>query len=97
MARTGRPPADDPLNMTIRARITEALANELAKYCESNGITAAEAMRESLSLLLEAGQERESAEERARKAEKELARIKRALTKFAGELEKLAGRSNKKE
>ena len=51
--RTGRPKAENPLNVDIKVRLDSTTNVELEKYCKTHGITRAEAIRQGIHLLLE--------------------------------------------
>ena len=50
--RTGRPKADNPLNIDIKVRLDSETSEKLANYCEVHGVTRAEAIRQGIHLLL---------------------------------------------
>lgn len=51
--RTGRPKAENPLNIDIKVRLDSETSERLTNYCETHGITRAEAIRQGIHLLLE--------------------------------------------
>lgn len=50
--RTGRPKAENPKSNDIKVRLDDMTHEKLLRYCESNGITKAEAIRKGIELLL---------------------------------------------
>ena len=50
--RTGRPKAENPKCNDIKVRLDEETKAKLDEYCEKNGITRAEAIRQGIHLLL---------------------------------------------
>lgn len=50
--RTGRPKAENPKNNDVKVRLDENTAKRLAEYCQTHGITKAEAIRQGIHLLL---------------------------------------------
>lgn len=51
--RTGRPKADNPLSIDVKVRLDSDTNEKLVDYCESHGVTRAEAIRQGIHLLLE--------------------------------------------
>ena len=51
--RTGRPKADNPLTIEVKARIDIETNNKLLKYCNNNNKTRTEVVREGIDLVLE--------------------------------------------
>ena len=51
--RTGRPKAENPLNVDVKVRLDKETSDKLDEYCKSHGITKAEAVRKGVHLLLE--------------------------------------------
>lgn len=52
MARTGRPKIENPKGIRYSIRLDEKTEQELKAYCEKNGITRGEAVRQAIELLL---------------------------------------------
>lgn len=50
--RTGRPKVDEPKDIRFSIRINNDIDKKLDAYCEQNGITKAEAIRQGIYLLL---------------------------------------------
>lgn len=50
--RTGRPKAENPLNVDVKVRLDKETSEKLDRYCEIHGITKAEAIRQGIHLLL---------------------------------------------
>lgn len=50
--RTGRPKADNPKSNDIKVRLDDETKVKLDEYCETHGITRAEAIRKGIHLLL---------------------------------------------
>lgn len=50
--RTGRPKVDEPKDIRFSIRIDNDTDKRLDNYCERNGITKAEAIRQGIHLLL---------------------------------------------
>ena len=50
--RTGRPKVDEPKDIRFSIRIDDDTNKKLDIYCEENGITKAEAIRQGIHLLL---------------------------------------------
>lgn len=50
--KMGRPIIGEPKSNDIKVRVDNAMHNALLKYCEKNGITKAEAIRQALKLFL---------------------------------------------
>ncbi|WP_122788838.1 CopG family transcriptional regulator [Intestinibacillus sp. Marseille-P6563] len=51
--RTGRPKAENPLNVNLKVRFDQETNNRLLDYCEKHGVTRTEAIRRGIHLLLE--------------------------------------------
>ena len=51
--RTGRPKAENPLNVDLKVRFDQDTNTRLLAYCEKHGITRTEAIRRGIHLLLE--------------------------------------------
>lgn len=51
--RTGRPKADKPKEIRYSIRLDAETEEKLKTYCEQNGITRGEAIRQGIDLLLE--------------------------------------------
>jgi len=51
--RTGRPKAENPKDIDVKVRFDKELHAKLLKYCEENGITRTEAIRQGVHLLLD--------------------------------------------
>lgn len=51
--KTGRPKAENPKSVDLKARIDEDMHLKLTKYAKVNGITKAEAVRRGINTLLE--------------------------------------------
>lgn len=52
MARTGRPKADNPINVQTTVRLDKATDERLRQYCEKNRMTKGEAIRRGIYILL---------------------------------------------
>lgn len=52
MSRTGRPKAENPKDIRYSIRLDVETEKKLQKYCEENGITKGEAIRQGIHLLL---------------------------------------------
>lgn len=50
--RTGRPKADKPKTIEVKARIDEETNELLSKYCEENNITRTEVVRKGISMVI---------------------------------------------
>lgn len=50
--RTGRPKSENPMNIDIKVRLDSATNQKLLEYCEKNGITRADAIRQGVHILL---------------------------------------------
>lgn len=50
--RTGRPKADKPKSVNYSVRLDEETEARLKAYCDKNGITRGEAIRQGIHLLL---------------------------------------------
>lgn len=50
--RTGRPKADKPKDVKYSIRLDAETEEKLRQYCESNGISKGEAIRQGIHLLL---------------------------------------------
>lgn len=50
--RTGRPKTENPKDIRYSIRLDSETEKELKKYCEKNGITKGEAIRNGIHLLL---------------------------------------------
>lgn len=50
--KVGRPKADQPKDIRFSIRLDEELSKQLELYCEDNGISKGEAIRQALNLLL---------------------------------------------
>ena len=51
--RTGRPKAVNPKRNDLKVRIDDETLKQLNVYCQANGLTRAEAVRQGINLLLE--------------------------------------------
>jgi len=51
-SKMGRPVMGSPKTNDIKVRIDDETLKELLKYCEKNGITKAEAIRQGIHLLI---------------------------------------------
>ena len=51
--RTGRPKAENPLNVDLKIRFDQETNARLIRYCEKHGIPRTEAIRRGLHMLLE--------------------------------------------
>ena len=51
--RTGRPKAENPLNVDVKVRLDKSTNEKLEEYCRINNITRTEAIRRGIHLLLE--------------------------------------------
>ncbi len=54
--RTGRPKADKPKTVEVKARIDQETNARLEQYCKENGVTRTEVVREGIETVL--GQKR---------------------------------------
>lgn len=52
-AKMGRPKVDKPKDIRYSIRIDQETEMRLVEYCEKNGITKGEAIRQGIHLLLE--------------------------------------------
>ncbi len=50
--RTGRPKADNPMNVDVKVRIDQTTNEKLEAYCQEHDVTRAEAIRTGIHLLL---------------------------------------------
>ena len=50
--RTGRPKADNPLNVDVKVRLDSETNKKLEDYCKMHGLTRTEAIRKGIHLLL---------------------------------------------
>ena len=50
--KVGRPKADQPKDIRFSIRLDEELSKQLELYCEDNGISKGEVIRQALNLLL---------------------------------------------
>lgn len=50
--RTGRPKAENPMNVDVKVRIDQTTNVKLETYCQEHGVTRAEAIRTGIHLLL---------------------------------------------
>lgn len=53
MTRTGRPKAENPKEIKYSIRMDAETEQRLKEYCEKQGITKGEAIRQAIRLLLE--------------------------------------------
>lgn len=53
MTRTGRPKAENPKEIKYSIRMDAETEQRLKEYCENQGITKGEAIRQAIRLLLE--------------------------------------------
>ena len=51
--RTGRPKAENPLNVDLKVRFDQETNRRLLVYCEKHNITRTEAIRRGIHLLLD--------------------------------------------
>ncbi len=51
MAKRGRPEVEEPKNVKIGVRVTEAERDRLFAYCEKMNLTQSEVLKEALELL----------------------------------------------
>ena len=51
--RTGRPKADNPLTVEVKARIDAETNKRLNKYCQDNGVTRTEVVRKGINKVLD--------------------------------------------
>ena len=51
--RTGRPKADKPLTIEVKARIDVETNKKLSEYCRDNNKTRTDVVREGIELVLE--------------------------------------------
>ena len=50
--RTGRPPIESPKNNDVKVRFDDKTHSRIIEYCEKNGITKAEFIRQAVELKL---------------------------------------------
>lgn len=50
--RTGRPKAENPLTVEVKARIDVETNEKLVKYCKDNGVTRTEVVRKGIDKVL---------------------------------------------
>ncbi|MBE6943808.1 MAG: CopG family transcriptional regulator [Ruminococcaceae bacterium] len=50
--RTGRPKAENPLNVDVKVRLDSATNKKLEDYCRKHNITRTDAIRQGIHLLL---------------------------------------------
>ncbi len=50
--RTGRPKAESPKEIGVRVRLDSETHSQLVKYCEKEGVSKAEAIRQGIHLIL---------------------------------------------
>lgn len=50
--RTGRPPIEKPKNNDVKVRFDDVTHSKILEYCEKNGITKAEFIRQAVDLML---------------------------------------------
>lgn len=50
--RTGRPKAENPMNVDVKVRIDQTTNEKLEAYCREHSVTRAEAIRTGIHLLL---------------------------------------------
>lgn len=50
--RTGRPKSENPKDIDVKVRFDKELHDKLLNYCQKNGITRTEAIRQGVHLLL---------------------------------------------
>lgn len=50
--RTGRPKAEKPKTVEVKARIDKETNERLEKYCKENGVTRTEVVREGIETVL---------------------------------------------
>ncbi len=50
--RTGRPKAEKPKTIEVKARIDEETNNRLVDYCEKNGTSRTEVVRKGIDMVL---------------------------------------------
>ncbi len=51
--KMGRPPSGNPLCIDLKVRVNKQTNEKLLTYCESHGITKAEAIRQAIHEMLE--------------------------------------------
>ena len=51
MAGHGRPPVEEPKNVKVGFRVSEAERNRLFEYCKKMGLTQSQVLKEALELL----------------------------------------------
>lgn len=51
--RTGRPKAENPKTIEVKARIDAETDRRISEYCEKHGVTRTEVVRMGIELLLE--------------------------------------------
>lgn len=50
--RTGRPKAENPMNVDVKVRIDQTTNEKIEAYCREHSVTRAEAIRTGIHLLL---------------------------------------------
>lgn len=50
--RTGRPKADNPLTVEVKARIDTETNEKLIKYCKENKVTRTDVVRDGIKLVI---------------------------------------------
>lgn len=53
--RTGRPKAENPLTVEVKARIDIETNEKLIKYCSDNNVTRTDVVRKGIQLVIENG------------------------------------------
>lgn len=51
--KTGRPQAENPLTIEIKARIDKVTNDKLIKYCKENKVTRTDVVRKGIQLVLQ--------------------------------------------
>lgn len=51
--RTGRPKAEKPLTIDVKARIDKETNDKLVEYCKDNNVTRTEVVREGIKKVIE--------------------------------------------
>ncbi len=51
--RTGRPKAENPLTVEVKARIDIETNKKLIKYCNDNNVTRTDVVRKGIQLVIE--------------------------------------------